>query len=232
MAEAGEAQVAMKYPNATPELHSCNNKPPLDLEARWPGIRDGMLLGLVLITLVQSGEALAGEQTPVKLWPDPEVGNMRQWAPSSSALGANSEFFKVPALSDIHVFSATDFRPRKHTVFDADPLVNSFNDTPMLRGTTVWQRMLDYRSHDGVRLLTLWHAQSSSVALQAGKHGDPSLQWTSHLSKRDEAALGLFDHLFSVSLAHASNGLHNAARPVNAVAPSSQVPAQAVSVLK
>src|SRR5277367_4174979 len=215
MAEAGGAQVAMKYPNAIPEMPPCNHEPPLDLGARWPGIRDGMLVGLVLITLARTSEALAGEQTPVTLWPDPEVGTMRPWSPSSSAHGANSEFFKMPALSDIHVFSATDFRPRKHTVFDSDPLVNSFNDTPMLRGTTVWQRMSDYRSHDGVRLLTLWHAQSSSVALQAGKHGDPSLQWTSHLTKRGEAAEGLFDHLFSVSLAHASNGLHNAGRPVN-----------------
>jgi hypothetical protein len=232
MEEAGEAQVAMKYRNAMPEIRPPNAKPPLDQAARWPGIRDGMLLGLMVFTLVRTSEALAGEQTSVKLAPETEVDNLRQWAPSPTAPPADPDFFKVPALSDIHVFSSTDFRPRKHTVFDSDPLVNSFNDTPMLRGTTVWQRMSAYRSHDGVRLLTLWHVPGSSVSLQADKRGDPSLQWTSHLSKRGEPVQGLFDQLFSVSLAHASNSLRNAGRPANVAVPSTQLPVPVVSALK
>jgi hypothetical protein len=232
MEEAGEAKVAMMYPNAMPEIRPICQRPPLEQAARWPGIRDGMLLGLVLITLVRTSEALAGEQSAIPGSPDSKVDNLPRWAPSSTALAVNTDFFKVPALSDIHVFSATDFRPRKHTVFDADPLVSSFNDAPMLRGTTVWQRMTDYRSHDGVRLLTLWHAPGSSVSLQAGKHGDPSLQWTSHLTKRGDSVQGLFDQLFSMSLAHATNSLRNAGRPAVAAVPSTQLPVQAVSAQK
>jgi hypothetical protein len=216
MEEAGEAQVAMKYSNAM-------------LEIRVP---DGMLLGLVLFTLVRTSEALAGDQASVRISPDSEIADLGQSAPSSAANAVSPDFFKVPALGDVHVFSATDFRPRKHTVFDADPLVNSFNDVPMLRGTTVWQRLSDYKSRDGVRLLTLWHAQSSSVSLQTGKHGDPSLQWTSQLAKRGEAAQGLFDQLFSASLAHASNSLRNVAKPANAAIPAAQLPVQAISASK
>jgi hypothetical protein len=216
MEDAGEAQVAMKYSNAM-------------LEIRVP---DRMLLGLVLFTLVRTSEALAGEQASVKISPDSEIADLRQTAPFSAANAVSPDFFKVPVLGDVHVFSATDFRPRKHTVFDADPLVSSFNDIPMLRGTTVWQRMSDYKSRDGVRLLTLWHAQGSSVSLQTGKHGDPSLQWTSQLTKRGEAAQGLFDQLFSVSLAHASNSLRSAPRPASAAVPSTQLPVQAISAVK
>src|SRR6202021_1807391 len=124
--------------------------------------------------------------------------------------------FGAPATSDNPVFSATEFRPRKHTVFDSDPAVNSFADAPMLRGTTVWQRLAEYRSHDRVRLLTLWESSGSSVSLQAGKRGDPSLQWTSRLMNRGGSTEGLLDRLFSVSLARAGNGLRNATRSTNA----------------
>ena len=55
----------------------------------------------------------------------------------------------------------------------------------MLRGTSVWQRLSDYKSHDRVRLLTLWESPGSTVSLQAGKRGDPSLQWTSRLMNRE-----------------------------------------------
>ena len=79
---------------------------------------------------------------------------------------------------------ATDFRLRKDTVFDTDPAVNAFGDAPMLQGTTVWQRMSEYKSHDRVRLLTLWESSGSTVSLQAGHHGDPSLQWTSRTMNR------------------------------------------------
>jgi hypothetical protein len=113
-------------------------------------------------------------------------------------------------------FSATDFRPRKHTVFDSDPVVNSFDDTPMLRGTTIWQRMSEYKSHDRVRLLTLWETSGSTVSLQAGKRGNPSLQWTSRAMNRGGSTQGLLDRFFSVSLAHAGNGqalLHPSTKP-------------------
>ena len=52
----------------------------------------------------------------------------------------------------------------------------------------------------------------ATVSLQAGRHGDPSLQWTSRLMNRGGATLGLLDRVFSVSLARASSGRVRAQR--------------------
>src|SRR5260370_42117606 len=78
----------------------------------------------------------------------------------------------------------------------------------MLRGTTVWQRLSDYRSRDRVRVVTLWETGGGSVSLQAGREGDPSLQWTSRLMSRGGATGGLLDQMFSTSLGGAARGLH------------------------
>jgi hypothetical protein len=198
-----------------------NEVPPLDLAVRCNSIRDKMLVGLVLFTLVRTGEALAGEQASITyttLDPGPGIGNLRQSSPPVHSLITAPEFFAAPTAADSQIFSTTDFRPRKRTVFDRDPLVNSFGDAPMLRGTTVWQRMSEYRSHDRVRVLTLWESSDSTVSLQAGKRGDPSLQWTSRWMNRGESTRGLLDRLFSVSLAGAANRLRHADRPASAAA--------------
>jgi hypothetical protein len=198
------------------EFRPSNDAPLLDRAARCNGIRDRMLVGLVLFALVRASEALAGDQASIiNATVTPDIGKLRLSSPSSTAITATPGAFSAPAATDNRVFSATEFRPRKHTVFDSDPTVNSF-DTPMLRGTTVWQRLAEYRSHDRVRLLTLWESSGSSVSLQAGKRGDPSLQWTSRLMNRGGSTEGLLDRLFSVSLAHAGNGLRNATRATNA----------------
>jgi hypothetical protein len=209
------------------EFRPSNDVPPPGRAARCNGIRDRMLVGLVLFTLVRASEALAGDQASItNATSTPDIGKFRLSSPSSTAISATPEAltpgtlalgaFNAPAVTDNPAFSATEFRPRKHTVFDSDPTVNSFGETPMLRGTTVWQRLAEYRSHDRVRVLTLWESSGSSVSLQAGKRGDPSLQWTSRLMNRGGSTQGLLDRLFSVSLARAGNGLRNATRPTNA----------------
>jgi hypothetical protein len=124
--------------------------------------------------------------------------------------------FTAPAFSEHEVFSTTDFRPRKHTLFDHEAAPESIGDAPMLHGTTVWQRLSDYRSRDRVRLLTLWESGASTVSLQAGKRGDPSLQWTSRLMNRGGSTRGLLDQLFSVSLVGAGNAMRGGARSQNA----------------
>jgi hypothetical protein len=98
----------------------------------------------------------------------------------------------------------------------------------MLRGTTVWQRMEEYRVHDGVRLLTLWESRGSTVSLQAGKRGDPSLQWSSRLTSHGGVTRGLLDQLFSVSIAGAGSSLHNATHAANSPIPV-KPPATAVA---
>lgn len=61
--------------------------------------------------------------------------------------------------------------------------------------TSAWQRLGEYRAPGGVRLLTVWRATAGTVALHAGRHGGPSLQWTSPISAHGASPSGLFDHL-------------------------------------
>ncbi len=214
---------------AMSEFRPSNHVPLLDLAVRCNSIREKMLVGLVLFTLVRTGEALAGDQASVAhATLDPDFGNLRQPSSPARALITAPEFFAAPTATDGQIFSTTDFRPRKPTVFDRDPTVNSFGDAPMLRGTTVWQRMSEYKSHDRVRLLTLWESSASTVSLQAGRRGDPSLQWTSRSMNRGGSTRGLLDRLFAVSLAGAGNRLRRADRPTGAAAPS---PAATVPVV-
>jgi hypothetical protein len=82
----------------------------------------------------------------------------------------------------------------------------------MLWNSTVWQQMADYKSRDRVRVLTLWESTGSSVSLQAGRHGDPSLQWTSRWMNHGGSTKGLLDQLFNVSLSGAGNKLRSLSR--------------------
>jgi hypothetical protein len=187
--------------------------------AHFRSRRDRKLLGLMLIILVRSGGTLAGDQ-PMFAVPKLEPGRVSfvQLSPLTAEAIPSPGFFGAPALPDNPVFSSTDFRPRKHSVFDGDPAAGAFVDAPMLRGTTVWQRMSAYRSHDRVQVLTLWESSGSTVSLQAGKRGDPSLQWTSRMMNRGGSTRGLLDRLFSVSLAGAASSFRSVAHSANAPA--------------
>jgi hypothetical protein len=92
--------------------------------------------------------------------------------------------------------------------------------------------MSEYRSHDRVRLLTLWESSESTVSLQAGKRGDPSLQWTSRSMNRGGSTRGLLDRLFAVSLAGAGNRLRRSDRPTGAAAAPSQASVPVVAGAK
>jgi len=177
------------------------------------GICDKMLVGLVLCTLVRSADATAAEQSPIAgASAAPEMSELRP--PSSIEVSALPlpPSFEPRALIETKTFSPTDFTPRRPSVFDAEPMAIDPDQAPMLHGTTVWQRLSQYRVHDRVRLLTLWQSGASTVSLQAGKRGSPSLQWSSRLSSRGEIAHGLLDRLFSVRFAGTGSALHAPAR--------------------
>jgi len=203
-----------------PECRSSNSAPPRgDVGCRR---RDGLLLGfgwgLALYTLVRCGEALAGEQGGVaNLRLDPAIVNFVPISPAAAPL-LQAPDFALPTAGGIPVYSTTEFRPRKRSMMDGDPVASAFSDAPVIRSTTVWQRLSDYKSHDRVQVLTLWETSGSSISLQAGKRGDPSLQWTSRLMNRGGSTQGLLDRLFSVSIAGAANGLRNASRSTSAQA--------------
>jgi hypothetical protein len=69
----------------------------------------------------------------------------------------------------------------------------------------------------------LWETRGSNVSLQAGKKGDPSLQWSSSWTSQGRTSHGLLDRLLSASLngmisragtARFAPGTGSAAKPV------------------
>ena len=199
-----------------------------DAAAHCHDHRERFLLGLALFTLVLTGKALAADQAAVintKFEPAPV--NFGQFSPVASVLIPSPTqtplpgVFTMPTSGGVPVFSTTEFRPRKHTLFDRDLTVSTYTDAPLIYYTTVWQRLSEYKSHDRVQLLTLWESSGSSVSLQAGKRGDPSLQWTSRVMNRGGSTRGLLDRLFSASIAGA--GFHSSSsRAPNAPAAASK----------
>jgi len=99
------------------------------------------------------------------------------------------------------VFSPTEFRPRKPGLLGAVAVRSeaSVIDAPMLRDSSLAHELSQAKSQDRLRLLTLWQSQVSSVSLQAGKHGSPSLQWSTPWMKRGTSSRGLFDRLLPAS---------------------------------
>ena len=207
---------------AMSEFRPSNDVPLIDAAARCNGFRDRMLVGLMLFTLVRSTEALAGDQASLANGAlDTDVDGIRQSLHPSPAPTAPLDFFTALSIKEEPTFSATDFRPRKRTVFDNDPAASTFafSEPSLLRGTTVWQRLSEYRSHDRVRVLTLWESSGSSLSLQAGKRGGPSLQWNSRLMNRDGSTQGVLDRWFSTSLARAGVGLRSLSRSIGSAPP-------------
>jgi len=184
--------------------------------SRYFGACDRMLVGLAILAFLRASEALAGEQVPPAVSAaKPDFNIAREFAPASTfmlplpssyqTVPSSYEAFDLPAFK---TFSAAEFRPRGRSILEKDSRFGDPEDAPMLRGTTVWQRLKDYRSRDRVRLVTLWETGGGSVSLQAGRKGDPSLQWTSRLMNRGGATRGLLDQVFSTSLGGVARGLH------------------------
>jgi hypothetical protein len=195
------------------------------------GVCDRMLVGLAILTIVRASEALAGEQVPPTVdSAKPDFSTAREFGHTSAFLLPLSSSYQlvpssyqhVPAsfqavdLPEIKSFSAADFRPRGHSMLEKKPPLGDAEDAPMLRGTTVWQRLSDYRSRDRVRVVTLWETGGGSVSLQAGKKGDPSLQWTSRLMNRGGATRGLLDQVLATSLGGVVHSLHLTPRAAGA----------------
>jgi hypothetical protein len=194
--------------------------------ARCSSIRDRIVLAMVLYAMVRAGQALAGDQAATadsKLLP--AARSARAPAPStvlppsaaqSSAAALPSSLFSTDrSFADGEAFSATEFRPRKHSVGAAESAASEgFGaDSPMLQGTNVWQRMAEFKSQDRVRVLTLLETRGSTLSLQAGKRGGPSLQWSSRSMNRDGAARGLLDRMVSAALRDSGSNSRLSPRP-------------------
>jgi hypothetical protein len=119
-------------------------------------------------------------------------------------------------------FSPTEFRPRKRNQ-SASKTDYGIGD-PMFRTTTVWQRLNEFRAQDKVRVLTLWEMGGSNVSLQAGRKGDPWLQWSSSWTNRSKVSRGLLDRLVAGSLANMINRGGNSAHYSPSNSPSISKP--------
>jgi hypothetical protein len=182
---------------------------------RHRGVCDKMLVGLMFCTVLHATEALAGEQASVPgTDAHPELG-VRRSMPLSASMASIPERFQAGTLPEPATFSNEEFRPRAHSTLSQAQAPAShnatLNDEPI--GGTLLQRFADFRARNQVRLVTLWEAGRSSLSLQAGRKGSPSLQWTSRLMNRGDAPRGLLDELLPESLGSAvSRGLLRASQ--------------------
>lgn len=114
------------------------------------------------------------------------------------------------AITGEDEFSTAEFKPRKHNLPRSVQTDYGWCD-PMFRTTTVWQHLNQFRAQNRVRVLTLWEMGGSNLSLQAGRKGDPSLQWSSSWTNRSKVSSGLLDKLFAASLNGMANRYHASA---------------------
>jgi hypothetical protein len=185
-------------------------------ERRCNIICENALLTLVFCSVAHATRALAGDQ------PSDADSALKHELHDLGALhsAATPPFVSANPLAN-DAFSATEFRPRRHGVMDLDSPRSGafFIEAPMLRNTSVWQHMADYKSQSRVRLLTLWQTGGSSLSLQAGKGGAPSLQWSTPWVHREGTSRGVFDHLLAEPARAAAHNLRSSiSRPTGAAA--------------
>jgi len=161
---------------------------------------DGLVVGLILWTLVHTTEALAAEQTlPLAAAPLQDFDGLHEIIPLTVAMSpAPAPYLpSVAGAPGTPSWPAHDFRARPHTGLDGGADVSAFDTQPTTGNGTVWQRLSEFRTHDRFRVVTLWETGGNSLSLQAGRKGDPTLQWTSRLTGRGPSTRGLLDDLFS-----------------------------------
>jgi hypothetical protein len=155
---------------------------------------------LVIMILVRTTHAFAAEQSFGAIVPrKPDINlkpaAVREPLPLTGPMFGLPKTYQTPELPAGELFASGNFRPRGHSIREIEAPLGAPDDMPMLHGTNLLDRLADFRSHGRVRLLTLWEAGDNSVSLQAGKKGEPSLQWTSRSMNRGGATRGLFDRL-------------------------------------
>jgi len=195
-------------------LENCPQRERLASGAASRRVRIGKPLSavLVILILVRTGHALAGEQFAIAIAPAKQDLNgkssVREPLPLTGPMFDLPKTYQATDLPAGDLMATGNFRPRGHSLREIEAPLGAPEDMPMLQGTTMWERLADFRSHGRVRLLTLWEAGDNSVSLQAGKKGEPSLQWTSRSMNRGGATRGLFDRLMPAS----SRSSHPSAR--------------------
>jgi hypothetical protein len=160
--------------------------------ARSSGAREALVLAMLVYGLAQCGEAFAADES---------ASVIRNMQPMVGGKPLPRAFLPYLPANELESPS-TDFRGHKLDGLEAvspTPLEGPFQSKPA-PVTSPLQRLADYRAQGRVQLLTLWESSRNTVSLQAGKHGGPSLQWSSHVTNRGIATRGLLDRFVASSL--------------------------------
>jgi len=220
MMDAGSAvgtQMLLSY--ARPTVESCADAPLPRGKTHLNRAGDTAFLGLVLWTLMHAAQAAAGDQGAASGAAPPAPGNLPHPVQLSALMDPIPDPFRT-AEAVQSSSRAAEFRPRGRSSAQPVDLPRPADDESIMRSSTVWDRLTESKSHDGVELVTLWHTGGNSLSLQAGRKGDPTLQWTSRLMNRGRGPHGLLDDWFSRSLDNAAvHGLHLPSRGATAEAP-------------
>ena len=185
--------------------------------ARLSGAREALALAMLVYGLAQSGEAFAA---------DLSAGVVKDLQPMAGGKPVPKAFAAAAPSSEFEA-APTEFRRRKPddlALLSSTPLEGSFQSRPQ-QATSPWQHLADYRAQGRLQLLTLWQSPRSMLSLQTGRHGGPSLQWSSRVMNHGGATRGLLDRFVASSLGAA--GL----RSKSIVHGAESVPASKVSSL-
>jgi hypothetical protein len=185
-------------------------------------LADRIMIGIAVLAIMRTGAACAGDPAVAAMaQPRNDFAARETFSATSGTalpdftkhytlsdplltaphplLTAPPPAYKLLEIPEIKSYSATEFRPRGHSIFD-DPKLNAPVDAlGSNKNKDLMQQLQQYRSRDHVRVLTLWENGASAVSIQTDRKGDPSLQWTSHLFNKGGATQGLLDRLFPVS---------------------------------
>jgi len=143
--------------------------------------------------------------------------------PALRAFGAvdvHAPLFDLRA-PEVLPLASPEFRPHGPSLCPQAVSGSTDRTLPLNSDESFWQRMRDFRGRDGLRLLTLWKSSWSTLSLQTGKRGGPSLQWTSRRMNHDGAKSGLFDTLFPVTFG--ADGPHPQLFSMHSAHPSERV---------
>jgi hypothetical protein len=152
------------------------------------------------------GEAGHG-RSPTPLYPasdspKPAGEVFRIERPTLALSGFDAAGVHAPLLDlrvpEVQQSASPEFRPHGPSLCPKAQPGSTDTALALASDASFWQRMHDFRGRDGLRLLTLWKSSWSTLSLQTGKRGGPSLQWTSRRMNHDGAKSGLFDTLFPV----------------------------------
>jgi hypothetical protein len=147
-----------------------------------------MLPAAVLASVLFAAQALAGDHTP----------GAKPASPIAAWMFAPPLVTSIPPA--LPQTAAAEFSPRRRGLPDGNFAAGETSVfAPMIEDTSLARRMAESKSQNRVRLLTLWQSRVSSVSLQAGRHGAPTLQWSTPWMHHEGSSRGLFDRLIPIS---------------------------------